>query len=60
VSGAEWNRLLAAGDDAGAIAVVASKPDRGKVAYHLLTAYRAVRTRVNTACREWTPDEVAS
>lgn len=56
----EWNAFLKAGDDSGALAVVASRPARGKVALHLLTEYRAVRTRVETACRTFAVDEVSA
>lgn len=54
----EWNDFLRAADDAGALALIASRPARGVIAFHLMTGYKAVRTKV-APCQPWVPDEVA-
>ena len=55
----EWNTFLEAARRVRAAPVVASRPVRGKYAYHLLNGPRDSRTRVDSVCAAWHLDEVA-
>lgn len=54
---AEWNELWQLAEEVGAVAVIAHKPLRGRIAYMRLTGPK-VRPGSRAPAVEWTPDEV--
>lgn len=55
---AEWNALRSIAGYVGGLAIVASRPKRGLVAYHLMTGLKSGVRGVRPPCVEWTPDEL--
>lgn len=53
-----WNKFLATAKGVGALAVVASRPQRGVVAYHRLVSSRVPRNATGPCAQEWKPDEL--
>jgi Holliday junction resolvase len=54
----EWNALYADAERCGALAVIASRPKRGQIAYHLINAAKTGVQGVRPPCTTWSPDEV--
>lgn len=56
ISIADWNKLFAVAEGVGAVPLLASRPQRGRVAYQRLVAPRQARKPWPTAA--WKADEV--
>lgn len=54
----EWNDFYAEAVRCGALPLIASRPGRGQLAYHLITAAKTGVQGVRPPCRPWTTDDL--